>query len=89
MTNLLENANNYRRNDIWLENGDFLKLRLVNFYYNLPKNFVNKAKLQGAQLYIRGTNLFSYDNIKVADPESIAIDYPSLSTFNVGMKVNF
>jgi TonB-linked SusC/RagA family outer membrane protein len=86
---LLENANNYRRNDIWLENGDFLKLRLVNLYYNLPKNFVNKAKLQGAQIYVRGTNLFSYDNIKVTDPESIGIDYPSLSTFNVGMKVDF
>lgn len=86
---LLENANNYRRNDIWLENGDYLKLRLVNFYYNLPKNLVSKLKLQRAQLYVRGTNLFSFDNIQVTDPESIGIEYPSLSTYNLGMKVEF
>jgi hypothetical protein len=86
---MLENENNYRRNDIWLERGDYLKLRLVNLYYNIPRQMLSKIKLQNAQIYLRGTNLFSFDNIKVTDPESIGISYPSLSTYNLGMKVEF
>ncbi|WP_017256964.1 SusC/RagA family TonB-linked outer membrane protein [Pedobacter arcticus] len=86
---LLENANNYRKNDIWLTSGDYLKLRRVDLYYNFPQGLVKKIKLEKAQLYVRGSNLFSSDNIKVTDPESIGIDYPSLATYNLGIKLEF
>lgn len=85
----LENTNNYRPNSIWFTNGSFLKLRSLELYYNLPKQFISKWKLSSTQLYVRGMNLFSIDKVKVVDPEAKGVTYPTLSSFNVGIKLDF
>lgn len=85
----LENANNYRPNSIWFTNGSFLKLRSLELYYNLPKKLISYLKLSNMRLYVRGINLFSIDNVKVLDPEAIGVTYPTLSSFNAGIKLDF
>ncbi|MCK9618580.1 MAG: SusC/RagA family TonB-linked outer membrane protein [Lentimicrobiaceae bacterium] len=84
-----ENLNNYRSNSIWLVDGSYLKLRTAEIYYNFPKPMLSKFKLKSAQLYVRGINLFSIDNIKVVDPESIGSSYPTMSSYNLGIKIGF
>jgi TonB-linked SusC/RagA family outer membrane protein len=84
-----ENLNNYRSNSIWLVDGSYLKLRTVEIYYNFPKQMLSKFKLNAAQLYVRGINLFSIDKIKVMDPESIGSSYPTMSSYNLGIKIGF
>jgi TonB-linked SusC/RagA family outer membrane protein len=86
---LLDNANNYRKSDIWLRSGDYLKLRRVEVYYNFPEHLAGKLKLKNAQIYLRGMNLFSLDAIHVADPESLGIEYPSLASCFLGVKLKF
>ena len=86
---LLENSNNYQRNDIWLTKGDYLKLRRLDVYYNLPAGFASRVSLQSARVFLRGMNLFSIDSIEVVDPESTGVTYPTLSSFHVGINVGF
>jgi len=84
-----ENANNFRPNTIWYSDASYLKLRSLEVYYKLPKQVVNKAKLDAVTLYLRGMNLLSFDNIEVVDPEAIGLTYPTLTTYNIGIKIGF
>jgi TonB-linked SusC/RagA family outer membrane protein len=86
---MTENLNNYRSNSIWLVDGSYLKLRTAEIYYNFPKQMLSKFKLKEAQLYVRGIDLFSIDNIKVVDPESIGSSYPTMTSYNLGIKIGF
>ena len=86
---MLANDNNYRRNDIWLTSGNYLKMRQFELYYNFPQYLTKKVKMDKAKLYARGMNVFSIDNVKVADPESIGVNYPTLASYHLGIKIEF
>ena len=86
---MLSNDNNYRPNDIWLQSGNYLKMRQCEIYYNLPQQLAKKLKMSKAKLYVRGMNLFSIDNINIVDPESIGISYPTLSSYHLGFNIEF
>jgi TonB-linked SusC/RagA family outer membrane protein len=86
---LLENSNNFRKNDIWLTSGDYLKLRHFELFYNLPSSLVNKLKMQKTKIYARGMNLLSFDAIGVTDPEATGVNYPTLASYHLGIKLEF
>ncbi|MFA5416954.1 MAG: SusC/RagA family TonB-linked outer membrane protein [Bacteroidales bacterium] len=83
----LDNANNFRNNSLWLQDGSYLKLRYLDIYYHLPikKNNV----LSSAKVFVRGMNLFSLDHINDKDPEVMNTSYPSLSSYHFGCTVSF
>lgn len=82
----LANENNYRNSSLWYRNGSFLKLRNLQVAYEFPKT---RVKIADLTLYLRGTNLFSADNIKFADPEQLSATYPAVRTYWAGVKFNF
>lgn len=82
----VDNDNNYQRNDIWLQNGNYLKLRNLDFGYTF--NHSNPEKTQ-CRLYIAGSNLFSLDYFGYADPENYGIAYPTMRSYTIGLNVNF
>ncbi|PWE00323.1 SusC/RagA family TonB-linked outer membrane protein [Marinilabilia rubra] len=84
-----DNANNYQKNTIWLADGDYLKLRSLDLYYNLPEKLVKSVKLANARVFVRGMNLFSIDKIEVVDPEAIDISYPTLASYHLGVNIGF
>jgi hypothetical protein len=86
---LLENANNYRKNDIWLTSGDYLKLRRVEVYYKFSDSLLSKLKMKSAKIFVRGMNLFSIDNIDVMDPEEIGVTYPTMASYHIGVNLGF
>jgi TonB-linked SusC/RagA family outer membrane protein len=88
LTNLA-NDNNYRPNDIWLQSGNYLKMRQCEIYYNLPSSLSKRLRMNKAKLYARGMNLFSIDNINIVDPESIGISYPTLASYHLGFTIEF
>ncbi len=88
LTNLT-NDNNYRPNDIWLQSGNYLKLRQCEVYYKVSELFAKKIKVDKLKLYARGMNLFSIDNINIVDPEAIGVSYPSLSSYHLGFNIEF
>ncbi|MDT8432717.1 MAG: SusC/RagA family TonB-linked outer membrane protein [Bacteroidales bacterium] len=86
---LLENANNYQKNDIWLTENDYLKLRRLEVYYRFSAGMLERISMQSAKIYIRGMNLFSIDMIDVMDPEEIGVTYPTLTSWHAGISLGF
>ena len=81
-----ENPNNYQANSLWYRDGSFIKLRNLGISYTIPKKAL---KLCDATVSVTGTNLFSFDNIRFADPEQLGAYYPSTRVYWVGVKFNF
>jgi TonB-linked SusC/RagA family outer membrane protein len=56
----------------FLYNGKYIRMRNIELDYSLPKSLIGKAKLDGLTIYIRGTNLFTFDTDKEIpfDPET-------------------
>jgi TonB-linked SusC/RagA family outer membrane protein len=82
--------NNYQNNTIWLEDRSFLKLRHVELYYNFSKSLMNKISfMNNAKLYVRGVDLFCFDKIKIADPESYGATNPLERSVVMGLSIGF
>lgn len=82
----LDGDNNYRSNSLWYRDGSFLKLRNVGVSYTIPRKLL---KICDATVSVNGTNLFSVDDIKFADPEQLGANYPTTRVIWAGIKFNF
>ena len=47
----------------------FLRLKNVEFGYSLPKTLLDKIRVTGIRVYLRGTNLLTFSSFKLWDPE--------------------
>lgn len=83
------NKNNFRESSLWLRKGDYFKLRNLNVYYNFPQKWVSKMKMQNLQIYVRGNNLFSIDDIDYSNSENIGINYPDFRSVYLGINLKF
>lgn len=57
---------NSRFSDRWIEDGSYLRLKNVTLSYDLP---INNQYIQGVQLWLQSTNLFTATNYLGTDPE--------------------
>jgi len=80
------NSNNYRSSTFWFRNGDFIRLRNLEFGYTLPRTFTQQAKIEKVKIFVKGINLFTWDNIDVVDPEVLS-GYPVMKSYNVGLNI--
>ena len=91
----LRNGNvgpNARNSDFWLTNVWFLRLRNIELGYTFPESWVSKINADRLRLYVTGSNLVSFDNVKEygIDPEisaSGAVVYPQQKTVVVGVNL--
>ena len=81
-----ESHNNYRPNSVFIADASYLKLRYAELYYRFP---VARFGMEDVKLFLRGTDLFSIDSIKVTDPEATGAVYPALKTFHLGFSIMF
>lgn len=88
-----------------LLDGSYLRMRDLTLTYSLPKSWVSKVNLQGARIYIQGTNLFTLTNNYIGyDPEVGSnlgesgaattgsfdeANYPAIKAINVGFDITF
>lgn len=56
--------------DINVFKGDFVKLRSVTLGYNIPKNLLDRVRINTARFYISGTNLAIITDYPGPDPET-------------------
>jgi TonB-dependent starch-binding outer membrane protein SusC len=80
------------RNDFWLYNTAFLRVRNVELGYNIPAAATEKIKLTGARVYLSAFNLATFSKVKDFDPEGqseSAQFYPQQQIFNVGVNLKF
>jgi TonB-linked SusC/RagA family outer membrane protein len=76
----------------WLKNGAYVRLKNVNFGYNLPKNIISNIGLSSAQLFVNGENLFFISPAMrpYHDPEQRNYDsYPLMKSFTFGVNIQF
>jgi hypothetical protein len=57
---------NSRFSDRWIEDGSYVRLQYVTLSYKLPSKI---SFLKNSELYVTGTNLFTFTNYKGLDPE--------------------
>lgn len=81
-------ANNFQNSTFFMRNGDFLRLRSLEFGYQFPKKWISKAHIENATVYLRGMNLFTLDHIDGMDPEKLE-GYPVMRSYNIGLNVTF
>ena len=55
---------------MWLKNGNYIRLRNAEIGYTLPKSVMNKWHISSLRFFVNGTNLLTFDHIKIMDPES-------------------
>ncbi|MDR2147456.1 MAG: TonB-dependent receptor [Tannerella sp.] len=74
------------------EKTDFIKLKMVSLNYTLPHQWISPLRLNSAQVYIQGYNLWTTTTYPGYDPEFVGYDtrtYPQSRSFSFGLKLDF
>jgi TonB-linked SusC/RagA family outer membrane protein len=87
-------SNYNRRNDFWITNVRYLRLRNLEVAYNIPKPWLSKVGVSGLRVYVNATNLYVLSSVKdlEIDPEissGNALVYPTQRLFNTGLSLTF
>jgi hypothetical protein len=80
--------NNFRNSTFWLQKDDFFTLHTAQLTYNVPFNAAQKAAMKSAQVYLRGTNLFTISGNKERrelNPDS----QPQMRYYSIGLVASF
>lgn len=84
------NSNNYRKSTYWLRDGSYLRLKNVEVGYTIPKQLANKIRMDHIRIYLMGTNLLTFSNFNLWDPElgsSNGQAYPLSKTLTLGLTI--
>lgn len=94
-----EANNNWGRfSDLYVHNGDFLRVKSINIGYDLKRSLLKHLPLQQCRIYASGINLFTFTKYRGLDPEigygneswSSGVDlgyYPQPRTIMLGLSV--
>ncbi|HRQ52358.1 MAG TPA: hypothetical protein PLR74_17550, partial [Agriterribacter sp.] len=99
MTTRRDNRN-YRTSDMFIEKGDFLRLKNIVLGYTLPLNLTERAGISKLRVYVTGQNVFTFTKYSGLDPElgysdgnrQINVDiaqYPQSRSWTFGVNVTF
>lgn len=88
------NVNNNQTSDFFLENLWFLRLRTAQLSYNLAAipGFLENAGIENLSLTASGTNLLTFTNVSIGDPEGTngnALFYPIARVVSFGFNLGF
>jgi TonB-linked SusC/RagA family outer membrane protein len=80
------------RNDFWTTNIRYLRLKNLELGYTFPQKLIKKVGATALRVYVNGTNLFSFDNVKQyqIDPEissSGGLVYPQQKIYTFGFNL--
>lgn len=99
MTSVNSN-DNYRISDLFLKNGDYLRLKDVNLGYSLPQTVTTNLGLTNFRMYLSGRNLLTFTSFDGVDPEEngrngnlsrgqVLNNYPQSKTVVFGLEITF
>ncbi len=84
--------NNYGTSTWWIKNGKYVRLKDLQLTYNLPKKWINPLKIENANIFAAGYNVFTWSPFKFWDVElgdGRGSNYPNISSYSFGVNVNF
>ncbi|MEQ9442007.1 MAG: TonB-dependent receptor [Cyclobacteriaceae bacterium] len=101
MTTKRDNLN-YRTSDLFIESGDFLRLKNIVVGYTLPEVLTERVGISRARFYITGQNVLTLTQYSGLDPELGYIDpdnnfqlnvdyaqYPQARSWTLGASITF
>ena len=89
---------NWLSSDLFIKNGDYMRVKNVTFGYTLPSKITRKALIANLRVYVAAENLLTFTTYEGFDPEissggtSLGIDrgiYPQARTYTVGVNISF
>ena len=82
--------NNNHSSTWWLRDGDFIRLKNIEFGYTIPKTLLRNSDLT-FRFYLSGLNLFNYSSFDLWDIEMAGngLGYPPQRIINAGLQLNF
>lgn len=79
-------------NTYYVSNTAFLRLKNLEFAYDIKSERLKKYGINGMRVYINSFNVFTLTKYKGLDPESVdglGLSYPINRTFNLGASITF
>ena len=90
------NENFSRMSDFYLEDGDYLRIKLAQIGYTIPNDLISGVGVKKMRFYVTGENLLTLTDYTGFDPEIggdvLGIDrgyYPQARSFLVGANIQF
>lgn len=87
-----EGNKNMKTNTRYLLNGAYMRLKNLNLSYTLPKNWLQRMKIESCQVYFSGENMFVLSGMpSYLDPETVGGGrmYPQHAVYSFGINVGF
>jgi TonB-dependent starch-binding outer membrane protein SusC len=90
--------NNWLSSDLFVKDGDYLRVKNVTLGYTLPSNLTKTVFISSLRFYVAAENLFTFTTYDGFDPEissggtSLGIDrgiYPQARTYTFGVNLAF
>lgn len=85
--------NNGLASTFWFRDGKYLRVKSVQFGYNLPEKACKRIGLGNVRFYVEGANLLTLSGLPEGiDPESPGVNngyYPQQKTFMGGVSITF
>lgn len=87
--------NNYQISDFFVEDGSYLRMKVLQIGYSLPSQLLQKAGIKGLRFFVQGENLFTITDYTGYDPEvgtRNGLDggtYPQARTYTIGANITF
>ncbi len=83
--------NNNQKSTWFMQDGSFLRLKSVEVGYTMPKKIQRKLRLENCRVYANGSNLLTFSNFKLWDPEMAGngLGYPIQRIINLGLQIGF
>ncbi len=81
---------NREETTFWLDDLSYLRLKNVQFGYNVPKAWVNKVRLSNVRLFVSSENLATITSFRGLDPEKAgnrSDAYPLNKSYSFGINV--
>jgi TonB-linked SusC/RagA family outer membrane protein len=85
------NPNNFQNSTIWQKDASYLRIKNAEIGYTINRSFTKKFGVNSLRAFVNGTNLYTWDKIKVIDPESDngTGEYPLQLGLNLGLQLTF
>lgn len=79
-----------QQSDAAYDNAKYARLKNLSLSYQLPLEWIQKAKMQNARVYFQGQNLLTITKFNRLDPETSSIGVlPPLQVWTFGVQVGF
>jgi hypothetical protein len=90
--------------DKFLQSGDFIRMRALTLFYNLPRTVAQSLRMQNIRLGFTGNNLFTITGYEGYDPEVVnlggsadrnlgqgwvGVQLPQIKSYNFSLNVTF